>query len=545
MTDLIAPITDVTVYADRALIARKGRITLEAGEHELRINNLPLFLRDSLRASGRGPQGIRIMNVDITTAFYSRPPEAELVQLRTNIEELQQQEQLLKARQEALQERRHWLHSLGEQSKDFARGLAQGQMKPQDCADFFSFMSDQSAKDAEAALKLNKQIQQLHAEIEARLREFHQKQGNENPDRLAALVSLELANAGELELEISYIVLNASWQPQYDVRVQMDEAQSRGTVELLYSGMVQQATGERWENVNLALSTARPSLAAILPELKPWYLNIYTPPQPVPPIMPVAAAAPMAQMAFSRAKRTSPDNDVTYTAGVTDEEQAQSGPMEAEMVTASVEQTGTALLFRVNRSVDIPSDNSPHKTTIASDHLPCTFDYVSAPIIEENAHLRATITNTTPRVYLSGEANIFLGGEYVGTTRMKMRAPNERFKIFLGIDDSVKIKREPVERAVDKGNLLQNDLRRSTYAYRITIHNYASAARKVVVRDRLPVPQHERIKVKVQSLAPQPTEHTKLDILTWEFTLPADGEQVVEYRFVVEHPQGLKIIGLP
>ena len=541
MTDLTALITDVTVYADRALVTRKGRISLEAGEHELHINDLPLFLRDSLRASGRGPQGIRILNVDITTAFHSRPPETELVELQNTIEQLQQQAQLLQARQDALTNRRHWLQGLGEQSKDFARGLAQGQMKPQDCADFFTFMADQSTQDAEAALNLNKQRQQLQAELEARQREFNQKQGNTNPDRQAALVSIELSTAGELELEISYIVLNASWQPQYDVRVQMDETQSRGTVELMYIGLVQQATGESWDHVNLALSTARPSLAAVLPELKPWYLNVYAPP---PPPMPMASTA--APMTAFRMRAAATENDITYGGSFTDEgDDASSASVEADMATATVEQTGTAILFRVNRSVDIPSDNSPHKTTIALDHLPCTFDYVSAPILEENVHLRATVTNTTPHVFLTGDANIFLGGEYVGTTHMKMRAPNERFKIFLGIDDGIKVKREPLERAVDKGNLLQNDIRRSTYAYHILVHNYTSTPRKVVVRDRLPVPQHERIKVKVQSVTPQPTERTKLEVLTWEFTLPADEEQNIEYRFVIEHPQGLKVIGLP
>ncbi|MBA2676946.1 MAG: DUF4139 domain-containing protein, partial [Ktedonobacteraceae bacterium] len=60
-----------------------------------------------------------------------------------------------------------------------------------------------------------------------------------------------------------------------------------------------------------------------------------------------------------------------------------------------------------------------------------------------------------------------------------------------------------------------------------------------------PVPQHERIKVRVQNVSPQPTERTKLEVLTWEFALPADEEQNIEYRFVIEHPQGLKVIGLP
>ena len=102
LIDLEAPVKEVTVYTDRALVTRCGSIELEAGEHELRVNNLPQFLRDTLRAAGRGPRGIRILNVDITTAFRSRPPEAEVITLQDELERLVQHQQLLGARQSAL-----------------------------------------------------------------------------------------------------------------------------------------------------------------------------------------------------------------------------------------------------------------------------------------------------------------------------------------------------------------------------------------------------------------------------------------------------------
>ncbi|HEY4033716.1 MAG TPA: DUF4140 domain-containing protein, partial [Ktedonobacteraceae bacterium] len=198
MIDLEASIKEVTVYADCALVTRRGSIQLEAGEHELRINNLPQFSRDSLRAAGQGPQGTRILNVDITTAFYNRAPEVELQTLQDELEQLQQQRYLLQAKKDALQERRQWLHTLGEQSRDFAKGLAQGQMKPQDCADFFSFMADQSLQDAKASLELEKQIRQLQSEIDAKQREFNAKQGAAPTDRLAATITLELPTDGEV-----------------------------------------------------------------------------------------------------------------------------------------------------------------------------------------------------------------------------------------------------------------------------------------------------------------------------------------------------------
>jgi uncharacterized protein (TIGR02231 family) len=554
LIDLEAPIKEVTVYADRALVTRCGSIELEAGEQELRVNNLPQFLRDSLRAAGRGQRGIRILNVDITTAFRSRPPEAEVVAVQDELERLVQNQQLLGARQSALNDRRQWLRALGEQSRDFAKGLAQGQMKPQDCADFFSFAANQALQDAEAAQNLEVELKHVQQEIEAKRRELAQIQGNVLPDRLAAVVTVMLEEAGQFELELSYLVTGASWHPQYDVRVQMKGEKGEGEVELTYVGVVQQSSGERWENIGLALSTARPSQAAVLPELDPWYLNVYTPPAPGPlraarPRIASISGIPGDQYANLASQPMAMSTMAVSDEVAFDEEQeelAQEKVMRtADVATATVEQTGTALIFRVGRSVDIPSDNSPHKTTIARDDLPCTFDYVSAPLIDEQVHLRATIVNATERVLLSGAASIFLSSEYVGTTNVKTTAPTEQFKIFLGIDDDIKVKRELMERNVEKGNALQGNIRRITYAYRITVHNYAEAPRRVVIRDHLPVSQHERVKVKVQSVQPTPAERTKLELITWQLPLAVDGEQKIEYRFVVEHPQDVRVIGLP
>ncbi len=548
MVDLIAPIKEVTVYADRALVTRGGSINLEAGEHELRINDLPQFLRDSLRAAGKGPQGTRILNVDITTAFHSRPPESELQALQDELQQLRQHKQLLEARQGALHDRRQWLRALGEQSRDFAKGLSRGQMKPQDCADFFRFTADQALQDAEAAQKLDVELRQVQQEIDAKSRELARKQGNSDPDRLAAVVTIALAEAGELSLEVSYLVMGASWHPQYDVRVQKAADQNDGEVDLTYVGVVQQSTGERWEHVGLSLSTARPSLAAILPELEPWYLNVYAPP-PVPRA-PMYAPSPQGAPKMARAMiagapaAMSANMSMAETAFEMEEEVPAAFSVAASVATAAVEQTGTALIFHVGGSVDIPSDNSPHKTTIARDNLPCAFDYVSAPVLEEHVHLRATIHNTTERILLSGETSIFLTSEYVGATIVKTTAPTETFKIFLGIDDGIKVKRELKERSVDKGSLLQGGVRRTTYAYRLEVHNYAPAPRNIVIRDHLPVSQHERVKVKVLSVQPPPKERSKLELLSWELTLASDAEQLIEYRFTVEQPQDVRIVGL-
>jgi uncharacterized protein (TIGR02231 family) len=461
----------------------------------------------------------------------------------TQVDVLGQRLKLLQARQNALEDNRKWLRALGEESKSFAKGLSAGEMKPEDCAQFFAFASNQALQNAEASLDLEVQMKQLQEEIARTKRELAQKQGRRQTDRLAAVVSVEMPEEGEFTLELSYLVMQASWQPQYDVRVKLANDGRSGEVELTYLAQVRQQTSEDWSQVNLSLSTARPSQVASLPELEPKYLDVFA---PFPQAAYAGAAQPQAMFARRSVARSS---DGGALMSELDEPAfpvaaAPAGPPPAEIAVANVEQTGTSYVFRIARAVDIPSDNSPHKTTIAYDTLPCKCDYVSAPASEANAHLRATVTNTSERVLLEGQSSIFLGSDYVGTTQVKMTAPREEFKIFLGIDDSIKVKREQTERAVEKGALLQSDLRRITYSYRITIKNYAAFERDIELIDHLPVAKHERIKVKVLNMQPQPGERTKSEIAKWRFMLKPDAEYKVEYRYSVEHPHDLTVTGL-
>src|SRR5947208_10334362 len=119
--------------------------------------------------------------------------------------------------------------------------------------------------------------------------------------------------------------------------------------------MVQQSTGEEWKNVSLSLSTARPSLASVLPELDPWYLSVYTPlpPMPRPAMQPMLARSQKARL-VSAADGAVPeefDAEMAYESSI--------HFARAEIATAAVEHTGTAYVFRAGRSVDIPSDGSP------------------------------------------------------------------------------------------------------------------------------------------------------------------------------------------
>lgn len=223
----------------------------------------------------------------------------------------------------------------------------------------------------------------------------------------------------------------------------------------------------------------------------------------------------------------------------------------AEMAVAGaeVERSGVAQVYRLPGGTDVPSDGRPHTLGTGEDDLPCRFEYAAMPAVAAGAHLRALATNTTGRVLLPGALHVFHAGaegdEYVGATRLELTAENADLKLYLGVDDNVTVKRELVERDTDRGSLLQMGIRRVTIGYRVTLGNRTSSPQRVILKDRLPVPRNEKVKLKVLDIRPQPTERTRLDQLTWETQLAPNEVRRIEWRFVVESPGDLTLTGLP
>ncbi|HEV7128622.1 MAG TPA: mucoidy inhibitor MuiA family protein [Ktedonobacterales bacterium] len=546
--DLTTTIAGVTVYPDRALVTRHGEAQVDsAGTHALRIAGLPAAVRrDSLRATGRGPAGTRILGVEQAAEFHAAAPEEALERVRDDITLLEHEVALLEERERGLEEQRGWLRGLGEQSaRSLAWGIARGTAKTDDAGAFFTYAANESQRLAVAALDLTRQHEETQRALDARRREYAQLGGGQQPDRLAATIRIETAAPGTIEVDLSYLIAGAGWQPRYDARV--DVAAAR--MHLTQQALVSQHTGEDWHQVALALSTARPSLAVRLPDdPDPWYIDVVQPPPPPMPMAgPVRSRAIMAAPAgFSAAAPAggmlADGMEMVYSA-------AMPAPREAATVaSADIDRAGSAQVFRLPGGVDVPSDGTPHTLGLGEDDLPCRLDYIAAPVIASGAHLRAVAANATGRVLLPGELHVFhsgaAGDEYVGATALDITAEGAELKLYLGVDDNVTVKRELIERETDKGNILQSGIRRITYGYRVTLGNRTDRPQRVLLKDRLPVPRHERIKLKVLDLKPQPTERTRLEQLTWEVQLAPNEERQIEWRFVVESPADVEVAGL-
>ncbi|GAA2186040.1 mucoidy inhibitor MuiA family protein [Micromonospora lupini] len=512
-----APIVGVTVYPDRARVTRRSSPRLTAGEHRLRVAPLPLGLRrDSIRVGGRG--AATVLGVDVTTWRQARSADPQIVALEQRHRELSDELAEVEDADGIEGQRGEFLTRLAERAGGtYARALASGDAAPTDVAAFTDSVAGQLAELRGRRRGLSRRRTDLAAELAAVERDLKAARGKRTPDRLAAEVTVSVtADEAELELELTYLVDGAVWRPSYDLRLVED------TVTVTWFGLVSQNTGEDWPECELQLSTARPAATTAVPELSPWYLDRFRP----EPVGPAAMAAPAGM------SPPAPGGALGRSAAPL--------PRMKESV-AQVEQGVSAATYRPARPAAVPADGSAHRATIAVLDLPARLDHVTVPVRAAEAHLRATVRNTSDHTMLPGPAAVFHGADFVAATELPTWAPGEEIELGLGVDDRLRVERKLHRRSETKATL--GSTRRREVDYRITVANHTPRSATVEVRDQLPVSRDEAVVVRETNLMPAPAERTELGELAWRLSLAPGESGEISIGFRVELAKGVELTG--
>lgn len=528
MPEVESRITAVTVFADRARVTRRGTAAVEPGAQRLDLIELPSGLDPaSVRTAARGTARATVLGVDVRRTFFAETPAARIRELEERIEALEDQDRALADRADTLARQVAHLDGLAEATRVYAAGLATGRTTVEAQRALLDFVSASRGE-------VQGQIRATAAERRAVARELQQRRAELEQSRIArprerhtASIETAVSAAGDLDVDVTYLLAGAAWSPLYDIRLAADD------LELMYLGEVTQKTGEDWTGVELTLSTATPALAGVLPELEPWYIAPYAPP-PMPMM-----AAPMAAVPPSP-QQTARINVREYRMA-----SAPGAPpvVEAEVATAAVQQSGASVTFHVGGTVDIPGDGSPRKTTIAFARLPRRLDYVTAPRLAAAAYRRVRARNDSPYLLLPGRAQLFDGDDYLGATRIDLTAAGQELELYFGVDDRMRVERELVQRDVDRR--LIGDRRRIAFAYAITLENHTGAAQTVAVHDQMPVGRHEDIKVKLDAAEPRPAALDELGRLEWRLEIGPGEKRRIRFDFTVEYPRNMNLGGLP
>ena len=521
--ELEAPVTAVTVFRHAAQVTRTGAADLTPGIQPVVIGGLPPSVdRASVRVAVRG-EHVALLEVEVNRRYGADPMREETARLRSEVERWRDTVQALDDEDAACQARLTFADHLSDAAATaLARAVGFGRAGQSE----LDQMSDHLAGSTASALETRRGIaarrRVAQRELEAaehRLAVAEKQAGAGEFTEVCA--SVEATAATRAEIELAYHVPNASWRPLYDVGLSGD----RLTVN--YLAQVTQQTGEDWPAVPLTLSTTRQGSQRDLPELAPWYISRQAPaPHPPARARLLAAGGPgeePPEMVMGLAARTA------------------AMPSAAPM-TAEVGESTAGQVYRVPRPLAVPSDGSPHKTTIAGIDLDAEVDHLAVPLIAPEAYLRAKVTNSSPLLLLPGSARIFLDGQFAGETRLETVATGEEFELQLGVDDQVRIDRKLTRRTTSKAVL--GGTRTIDIAYEMSVENHRRGPVRVSVKDHIPVSTDAEIKVRLRETSPQAAEQTDLGELTWHVTLGPGEFATIRHRFTVEHPAGITVTGL-
>jgi uncharacterized protein (TIGR02231 family) len=520
-TGMEAPITAVTVFRDGARITRSAQLTFPAGLSAVQMPSLPVVADpESVRVAVRG-QDVALLEVEANRRFGADPVRAEIVRLRSEAEGWRDAVQALDDEDAAEQARLGFACHLSEAAAvAMARAVSFGRAGHDDLAQMAAHLSTSTASALERRRDIHARRRAAQRELEAAEQRLDEAERRAGPAEFVEVTaSVEATTQTQAEVELSYHVEGASWQPLYDLGLTGERMTAS------YLGEVTQRTGEDWPAVRLVLSTARSGQYQTLPELSPWYISRRLPePRRLPRSQGIAG-----RMAGTAVAARQPLMAAAESPG-------------AAPMTAEVGESGANQIYEVARSIEVPADGNPHQTTIAEFELDADLDYLAVPVLAAEAYLRATVTNSSPVMLLPGSARVFRDGQFSGETRLETIAPGEEFELQLGVDDQIRIERKLHRRATSKAVI--GGTRTVDVAYETTVRNHRVGAARISVHDHIPVSTDGDIKVRLRETSPNPAEQTDLGELTWELTLEAGQSATIRHRFTVEHPAQVGIAGL-
>jgi uncharacterized protein (TIGR02231 family) len=537
-----AAITQVTVYADRAEVVRTFKGRLEAGEQTLVFDRLPGATRlDQLRVEGRG--AFTLVDIRPETIQTKEVANAQVRALQDALKAQDLRQQALNQTEARLTFQKSALDKMLARLTTAGKESANPEMDPLKWAAFLDFQDKQLAEVDRQLLALQTDREAVRAEVDRLNRELGALRGNERRSRLLAKVNLDVRQAGEVEVNLSYLVRGPSWSPSYDMRADTKAK----TLEVTYRAEVRQATGEDWQGVSLRLSTAQPGLAGREPKMDPWFLTKAEAVAFAGTVTGGLVVNGRADNRFQMFNEVQVMGNSMTISGV-----AGGGTlkrMEAmDERRASVQAGGTAATFVIDRKSDILADNKPAQVTVMRESFPAYFRHTCVPKLSPFVYLKTKAVNKTGFTFLPGPTAVFLDGAFVAQANLDLVPSGQDFWTYLGVDQGVSVERKVLARREETTGVFGKKTLRTVFDQVFKLKNGKATDIELVLWDQVPASNHEDIKVVFEEPRyEKDTDDLKLNeskFLEWRLPLKAGAKQDLPFRFAVERPEDIQVVGL-
>ena len=532
----------VTVFPSGAEITRVGKVKLERGDHVIFFTDLPArAIHSSIRVEGKAVGALVIGSVDSRRTFVPRTDDAvaatERKRVEDAIEKLKDDKAVLQTAVQAAEMQKTLIGNLAQLPTRPAP--ANGSATPQpDWTQLFSLIGERLAEAQKAILDTQIKVRAVDRQI----KDLEGKLASLAPAQEERTEVKVFVNAGaplEADMAIRYQVGGASWLPFYDARLATGTKAQAPKLQLVRRASIQQRTGESWDEVALALSTARPGAGTAAPDLQTVTID-YEPDAPAPrPMAPAAGASRSMsrEAAAPVAGRADGDEDEGRSRA-----KAMAAPKQAEEVAAKIETQAFQAIYAIAGRVTVPTTGEAKRVQIDEAQLDPALTVRTVPKRDQKAFLYAKVTMARGTPILPGQVSLFRDGTFVGNGRLPLLPPGEEHELGFGVDDAVRVRHAIAEEKRAESGIITSS-KTDTRSYRITIKNLHERAIPVTVIDQIPVSQNADIKIELLGKT-APTKRDmddKRGLLAWDVELKPDEEKVVEFGYRVTWPAAKRI----
>jgi uncharacterized protein (TIGR02231 family) len=499
------PVREVTLLEDRAQVSRRGKVRLEAGRNQLRIDGVAPVLQDvSLRGEVAGG-GASVSDLRMRRAMRVRR-EDKPERIRELEAELEAQ---LRRFAEASEDRERAEHRYGVVLEMLAKGAAEipedaawGLVNRQVWADTFETLTKR-AQDLLGAIA-GRYFEQLDVAEEVKGLAEQRRAFDRRDIDFCAFIELDVVSeaACEVELIVEYVVPNALWRPLHSARVQGD------SLRFCSRAAVWQNSGEDWTDVALSFSTARSSLGTEAPLLDDDML---------------AAQRRSEKVVVERRQVAVQNTGLGREPGA--------APLAASAVELpGVDDGGEVQNLRAMGQATVTSNGLLNVVPMFEFEVSARRELLCMPELAQKTFEKTVQTNSSSHPILAGPVELVRDSGVVGWTQVLYVAPGERFELSFGHDDALRVYRTQKHESEVDGvdGWTHNDAWVTLY-----LSNLAGEAKALEVVERVPVSEIEHVRVAIdeQACRPQAPEVDDNGFCRWKVELPAHGREMLCLAF--------------
>jgi len=525
-----ARIVEVTVYPDRAEIVREATVALPAGPSSIKFVGIPFRVEpDSLRVSAEGVPST-LGAVEIRDRVEEPEETPEWIAARDEVRDLELRVATLDVEDKNARKLRGFLDAVSTvTAQNQTRDMAEGRADPEAIRGVYELLRSERGALSTGELEREQRRVKLREDLEIARAKLATLRPAGSIHSRVAIVEVDAARAGSLSLRLAYLVAGASWRPAY--RASLDP--ENGQVHLVSEAVVRQTTGEDWTGVDLRLSTAAPARGVEPPMLGSWLLR---------PMEFARTGGTSGRVAFESEAPSAPgriyQNVLALEPGVQDA--AEATPAEAAVVHSAFN-----VSFAVPGRSDVPSDESDHRVTLRQEDLAAELVYRTVPGLNASAYLTAKTHAPEEYPLLAGPVRVFAGGAYLGAFRAEETGPGAELTIPFGADNRIEVIRVKLPRESGREGF-SGKYRQVAFGYRTVVENLMSREVSLILEDRVPVSEDERIVVEIakETTAGYKQSDRRPGVMLWRMELEPRAKKEVVLEYSVRFPKDLVVAGI-